>query len=82
MTATITLNHRRLPLPISDEQQLRDIATAVATGTQKQWRVRRPSPDGRKRLTVFSTADVTGIDANGINFTDLPAPVGTTAVAA
>ncbi len=74
MTATVTLHDRRLPLPVADETQLRDIVTAVVTGANRTFRVPRPSPDGRRRLVVFTTADVAGINANGVDLTDLPDP--------
>jgi hypothetical protein len=41
-----------------------------------------PTPDGRKVVTVFTTSDVVAIDADGINFTDLPSPVSRGEVAA
>ncbi len=75
MTATITLQDRRLDLPISDEQQLRHIVAAVANGTGEQFRVRRPSPDGRKRMVVFTTDKVVAINANGLDLTDYASPV-------
>lgn len=82
MTATITLADRRLPLPVHDETQLRHIVTAVATGANVTFRVPRPSPDGRRRLVVFTTADVTGVNANGVDLTDLPDPASVLAVTA
>jgi len=82
MTATITLQNRRHVLPIHNEAQMRLIADAVANQTGETFRVRRPTPDGRKVVTVFTTSDVVAIDANGINFTDLPSPVSVGEVAA
>jgi hypothetical protein len=83
MTATVTLADRRLPLPVADETQIRQIVEARATGNHAaEFRVRRPSPDGRKRVTVFRAGDVEAINVNGLDLTDLGSPVSTRAVAA
>lgn len=75
MTATITLADRRDPLPVTDETQLRAIVTAVATKSGGQFRVRRSSPDGRRRVVVFTADRVDAICANGVDLTDYASPV-------
>lgn len=83
MTATVTIDGRRLPLPVADPVKVREIADAVAVWTQRgvdaQLRVARPkpTPNARRVETVFRASQVAAISANGIDLTDVPSPLGT-----
>ncbi len=73
MTATITIDGR--PATTHDDNLVRDVADAVAVGdTTRQFRMPRPSPNGRRRVLVFTAAQVDAINARGIALAD-PRPV-------
>lgn len=84
MVATITLADRQVPLPIHDETLLRRIIDAVALQSGETFRVPRPAPtrNARRVVTVFTTAQVTGINANGVDLLDAPNPTSVVGVAA
>lgn len=81
MTATLTIHGRHSdgPVTIRDEDTVRAIAEAVAAynrdGTDRQFRVRRPSPSRHiRKSTVFKASEVATLHADGVDLTDLGSP--------
>jgi hypothetical protein len=84
--ATLTLHHRPGTVTIRDEGTVRAVAAAVARWTRGHgdtgFRIRRPSPSRHLRRTdVFKASQVATLNANGVDLTDLPAPVATSPLA-
>ncbi len=72
MTATITIGTQKVTT--GNEEIVQAIREARARSDfGAKFRLRRPSPDGRKIVVRFTAADVVAINANGIDLTDLQA---------
>lgn len=86
MTAQVTIAGRELPLPVHDEHTIREIAVAVHKWNRlkvdTEFRVSRPEPTKnpkhrRNVRCVFLASQVKGVNANGIDLTDLGSPFDT-----
>ncbi len=79
MTATLTLANRPGTVTINDPDTVRQIAEAVAAynydGTDRQFRIARPSPSKHlRRSVVFSASQVATLNATGVDLVDLGNP--------